>query len=73
MIMSCSSHLPNDCSYFRAEFIICQYISGKFGGCANSAKRILGDFYSYVKRAKLNSAFPEESSRRMLDFHTLKC
>lgn len=38
-IMSCSSHLPNDCPYFSAEFTNCQYPWNKFGGCTNSEKR----------------------------------
>ena len=38
-IMSCSSHLPNDCPYFSAEFTNCQYLWHKFGGCTNSEKR----------------------------------
>ena len=37
-IMSCSSHLPNDCPYFSAEFTDCQYLWHKFGGCTNSGK-----------------------------------
>ena len=38
-IMSCSSHLPNDCPYFSAEFTNCQYLWHKFGGYTNSGKR----------------------------------
>ena len=38
-IMSCSSHLPNDCPYFSAEFTNCQYHWHKFGGYTNSGKR----------------------------------
>ena len=38
-IMSCSSHLPNDCPYFSAEFTNCQYPWNKFGGYTNSEKR----------------------------------
>ena len=37
-IMSCSSHLPNDCPYFSAEFTNCQYLWRKFGGYTNSGK-----------------------------------
>ena len=37
-IMSCSSHLPNDCPYFSAEFTNCQYHWNKFGGYTNSGK-----------------------------------
>lgn len=75
-IMSCSSHLPNDCPYFSAEFTNCQYPWNKFGGYTNSGKRsaiILGDFCSCVKRRKLYTSTNEKSSRQGLDFHTLMC
>ena len=75
-IMSCSSHLPNDCPYFSAEFTNCQYLWHKFGGCTNSEKRsakFLGDFCSCVKRKKLYTSTNEKSSRSGLDFHTLMC
>ena len=40
-VVSCSLHLPNDCVYFSPDFIICQYILGKLGGCANSGKMLV--------------------------------
>ena len=43
-VVSCSLHLPNDCVYFSPDFIICQYILGKLGGCANSGKMLVKIF-----------------------------
>ena len=36
--------LPENCVYFIADFIICQYIWNKFSGCANSVKKSVTTF-----------------------------
>ena len=36
--------LPENCVYFIADFIICQYIWNKFSGCANSIKKSVTTF-----------------------------